>query len=413
MIGVLCFLIVMSGYFSATETAFTSLNRIRMKNLASGGSRRAGLVLSLSENYDQLLSAILVGNNIVNITSASLATVLFVRHFGDLGVTLSTVIMTVIVLIFGEVTPKSLAKEMPERFALFSAPIMKFFIVLLTPFVFFFVQWKKLMAKLIRVKEDRVITEEELITIVDEARQEGGINEQESALIRSAIEFNDLEAKDILTPRVDLAAIALYTPKDEIARRFRETGFSRMPVYEGTIDQIAGVIHHKDFYNYIYDTDRPLSDIVKDAVYAAPGMKISRLLKLLQKHKAHIAVVTDEYGGTMGIVTLEDIVEQLVGDIWDEHDEITENIVRMSEHVFRISCGISPDEMFRLFGLNCETEASTVGGWVLETLHKIPEEGESFAFENLEITVQKADQRRVVDIIVKEKPRQTVSEQKP
>lgn len=408
---VLVILLLLSAYFSASETAFSSLNRIRIKHLAETGHKRAKLVWKLSENYDKLLSTILIGNNIVNIASASLATALFVKWFGDLGVTLSTVIMTVLVLIFGEISPKSLAKESPDSFALFSAPILNALIVLLTPVNFLFVQWKKLLSKLFKTRESRPITEDELITLVEEAEQEGGIGGEEGELIRSAIEFGDLTAEDIFTPRVDVEGIPQDADSEEIARVFAQTGFSRLPVYEGTIDRIVGVIHQKDFYNRVYHRAAPLSSIVQPAVFVPGTMKISDLLHLLQQRKAHMAVLADEYGGTVGIVTMEDILEELVGEIWDEHDEVVTTFEKLGDNCYKVVCSADLDEMFDYFRLTGTSDASSVSGWVMEQLDKVPAEGDSFRYENLCVTVHKTDGHRVLEILVDVQPPETEPEE--
>ncbi len=400
LILILVVLLLLSAYFSASETAFSSLNRIRIKNLAENGHKRAKLVWKLSEHYDKILSTILIGNNIVNIASASLATILFVGWFGDLGVTLSTVAMTVLVLIFGEISPKSLAKESPESFAMFSAPILNALMVLLTPVNFLFVQWKKLLSKLFKSKGDRSITEDELITLVEEAEQEGGINEDESELIRSAIEFNDRMAEDIFTPRVDVEGVPQDADKEKIAQVFAETGFSRLPVYDETIDKIVGIIHQKDFYNHVYRGGLPLASIVKPAVFIPKSMKISDLLHLLQQQKSHMAVIADEYGGTVGIVTMEDILEELVGEIWDEHDEVIESFEKLGDNCYKVVCSTDLDEMFEFFQLTGEADSSTVSGWVMEQLDKIPSEGDAFQYENLCVTVHKTDGRRALEILV-------------
>ena len=404
LIVVIAFLILMSAYFSATETAFSSLNRIRLKNLANSNNKRAKLALSLSENYDMLLSTILIGNNIVNIVSASLGTVVFVKHFHNAGVTISTIVMTVLVLIFGEISPKSLAKERPESFAMFSAPIIRFLVFLFTPLNFFFMKWKILLSKVFKVNDDRRITEDELLTIVDEAQNEGGIDEQEGELIRSAIEFNDLDVNDVLTPRVDVVAVDVTYSNDQIDGLFTESGYSRMPVYENSIDNIVGVLHEKNFNTYLKSGGESIRHIIKPVIFTTPTMKISKLLKLLQKTKCHMAVITDEYGGTVGIVTLEDILEELVGEIWDEHDEIVEEFTQINEDEYKISCSANIDKMFELFGIDEEYDTNTVSGFVIEELGKIPNEGDHFIYENLSITVTKTDFRRVLEVIVKVLP---------
>ncbi len=396
MIAVLAGLLLLSAYFSATETAFSSLNKIRIKNAASNGDKRARLVLALSEDSDRVLSTILIGNNIANIASASLATIVFVRYFGDAGVTISTVVMTFLTLIFGEISPKSLAKEAPERFAL-AFSVLKGFMVLLQPLNFLFMLWKKLLSKLVIAKDSSGITEEELITIVEEATQDGGIDLQESELIRSAIEFNDLNVNDVLTPRVDIEAVKEDASQEEIRRLFAVSGYSRLPVYRNSTDHIIGVLHIKDFYSNL---DTPLADLIKPVAFIPETLKISKLLKLLQSTKTHLAVITDEYGGTLGIVTLEDIIEELVGEIWDEHDEVIKEFEKLGENQYRIACGANLEKMFRLFGLRQKTDASTVSGWVFDELGRIPNEGDYFEYENLHVTVTKTDHRRVMEIHV-------------
>ena len=407
LIIILC--IIMSAYFSATETAFLSVNRIRMKNMADKGNKKAALVLQLSENYDSMLSTILIGNNIVNIMSTSLATVLFVKWLGeDAGPSISTVVMTITVLVFGEVTPKSIAKEMPEKFAMFSAPFLRGLQIVLTPFNFLFGLWKKMLSQIVKNDEDRSITEEEILTIVEEAQQEGGIDEQEGSLIRSAIEFQDQEAMDILTPRIDIEAVEKDATKAEIARVFAETRFSRLPVYEGSIDNIIGILYQKDFYNFVYDTDQPVESIIRPALFITQTMKIDKLLEQLQKEKSHIAVVLDEFGGTVGIVTLEDILEELVGEIWDEHDEVEEDFETVSEKQFLVKGSANVEKFFERLEIETDEEqqAYTVSGWVMEVLGHIPEEGDEFSWENLQVKVLKMDGKRVeqvsVDILEKE-----------
>ncbi len=393
--------IIMSAYFSATETAFSSLNRIRVKNMADKGNRKAALVMKLSDNYDILLSTILIGNNIVNITSASLATVLFVKMLGDdIGPGVSTAVTTVIVLIFGEISPKSIAKESPESFALFSAPLLNVFTKVLSPFNFLFGQWKKLLSLVFKTREDSTITEEELLTIVDEARQEGEIDEQESSIIRSAIEFSELEAVDILTPRPDVVALPVDCTKDEMAKTFAETGFSRIPVYEEDIDHIVGIVYQKDFHNRVCNTDREIASIIRPALYITEGKRIGELLKELQKKKSHIAVVLDEFGGTIGIVTMEDILEELVGEIWDEHDRIVEEIKEISEDKYEVLGSANVQKLFERLGIDAEPDVVTVSGWAMEEIGKVPEKGDSFEYHGLDVKVMEMDNKRVEKVSI-------------
>ena len=402
LIGVLAVLVLCSSFFSAT--AYSSINRIKLKNMASAGSRKAQKALELAEGYDRLLSTILVGNNVVNILASSLATVLFVQNlgFGDTGVSLSTAVMTVVILIFGEISPKSIAKESPEKFAMAVAGVIGFIQTLLTPINFLFSLWKKLLSMLFKVENDDSMTQEELLTIVEEAQNEGDLEAHESDLICAAIEFNDLDVKDILTPRVDVVAVDVTDSLDEIELMFRNNNFSRLPVYENSIDNIVGVIHEKDFYNLYYNHMGTFKSITQMLLYTSPHVKISTLLKQLQSSKTHMAVVLDEYGGTAGIITLEDILEELVGEIYDEHDQVKEYYKELDPNTYLIECDMDLDDMFEFFGLEDEEDYDfiTVSGWVIHELERIPKVGESFTYKNLVVTVTQTDARKVIEVKV-------------
>ncbi len=411
LIITLFILVLMSGYFSASETSFSALNKIRLKNLANDGNKRAQATLKLSEKYDTLLSTILIGNNIVNIATASIGTLIFTHYYGSAGVAISTVFITVVILIVGEISPKSLAKESPEKFAMFATPVLNILMWLLTPLNIFFMNWKKLLSKVFKVSEDRTITEEELITIIDEAQNEGGINEEEGELIRSAVEFNELDVNDVLTPRVNMIAVDINYPDEKINQLFVESGYSRLPVYENNIDNVIGLLHEKNFHNYLYsnNVDKSLRDVIKPVTWATTTIKLAKLLKELQTKKSHMAVITDEYGGTMGIVTLEDIIEELVGEIWDEHDEVVEEIQKVSDNHYIISGSTNIDKVFDLFNLRVEHDANTVGGFVTDEMGLIPKANDVFTFENLEITITKTDFRRVLEVSVTQKLDEEVS----
>ncbi len=398
-------LVALSAFFSATETAFSSLNRARLKSMADRGQKRAQSALALSDNYDDLLSTILVGNNIVNIALASVATVVFVRWIGDAGVSVSTAVITVVVLIFGEVSPKSLAKEAPERFAMAVCPVIRALTVVLKPINWLFGKWKQLLRRMFRVRDDRSITQDELLTLVEEAEQEGGMNADESELLKSAIEFHDRDVRAILPPRVRIYGGPLESTAKETADRFEESGYSRLPVYEDTLDHIVGVVHQKDFYNRVRrDGDFSLSEIMKKPVYVPSGAKISDTLRLLQRTHSQVAVVADEYGGTVGIVTMEDILEELVGEIWDEHDEVEEPF-RLTEDGVCIALGSAdPEDLFDRLGIDAATEASTISGWVMEMTERIPEPGDSFEVDGWRATVRKADDRHVQELELKRLP---------
>ncbi|OUN20306.1 transporter [Flavonifractor sp. An82] len=405
MVVILVILVILSAYFSATETAFTSLNRIRLKSKADAGNRRAALALKLVEQYDKLLSTILVGNNIVNLSASSLATVFFTEGLRlQNGAVISTAVITIVVLVFGEVSPKSLAKEYPESFAMFSAPIMRILMTILTPVNFLFSLLKKLLSKVFHKEGDSGITEEELVTMVDQAESEGGLDQHESKLIRSAIEFNDMEVDEILTPRVDIVAVEDTDSMDEIAQAFAESGYSRLPVYHEDIDDIIGVIHEKDFHAARYRGQTDVKAITGPMLYTTGNTKISELLRILQREKAHMVIVVDEYGGTEGLVTLEDIVEELVGEIWDEHDEVIEEFKKQEDGSYLISCSADLTDLFDLFSIKGECDANTISGWVMEQIGRIPEEGDRFQSDGLDVTVTKVDHRRVLEIRVEVLP---------
>lgn len=400
--------IMFSAYFSATETAFSSLNKTRLKTMAEKGNKKAELALNLSENYDKLISTILIGNNIVNIAVASIGTVLFVDLLKDqdLGATVSTIVVTVLVLIFGEITPKSIAKDFPEKFAMFSSPFIRLLIWVLTPLCFIFSAWKKLVSKLFKTEEDDKMSQEELLMIVDEAEQEGGIDTDEGDLLRNAIEFTEIRAEDILTHRVDLEAVSQDAPKDEIAQKFSDTRFSRLLVYNENIDDIVGIIHLKDFYkdNGIIKDD--ISTIMSPPLFIHKFEKIDDLLKQLQQAKSHIAVVVDEYGGTLGIVTMEDILEELVGDIWDEHDEVVEQFTTVGENTYIVDCATNFEEFCEFFELEPEeTESISLGGWIMEQLERIPSVNDKFSYEHLDFIIEESDSRRVVSTKVIKNPK--------
>ena len=396
-------LILLSAYFSATETAFTSLNKLRIKKQASNGDAQAKLVLKLVENYGNVLTTVLIGNNIVNITMTSIATVLFVKLYGTYGPTVSTVVITLAGLIFGEITPKSLAKDNPEKFSMFAAPLLNFFVIIFKPITALFIYWKQFTMRLFRTSADSGITDDELITMVEEAETEGTIDEERSELIQNAIEFNELEAYDVLTPRVDVEAVEVDEDKAEIAKLFLETGFSRLPVYEENMDKIIGVLHQKDFHNFILGENHDLRDYIMPVVFTPGSVKIAQLLKRLKNAKSHIAIVIDEYGGTEGIVTMEDIIEELVGEIFDEHDlTISKDILQIYDGSYRVQGATSVEKMFDFFNVKEEElSISTVNGWVGVHLDKLPQVGDSFEYENLFVKVMKSDGKKAIEINVR------------
>lgn len=409
-------LIAFSAFFSATETAYTSASRIRLKSLATGGNRRAEKVLALCENsYDKLLSTILIGNNIVNLSASTISALFFAKIlFGSClnPSIVSTVAITVVVLIFGEITPKYIGKFCAEKLAMAVYPFISILIFLFYPLNIVFSGWKKLIVRIFRFKAKDVITEEEIITMVEEAEEDGTIKKEETNLIRSVIEFDDLDAKDVLVPRVNICAVEVSSAPEEIMRKFEESGFSRIPVYEGDIDTIIGIIHEKDFFkafqadekNNSKDSEKSsglfIKSIMQKPFFAIETTKISLLLRKMQKERNHMAIVIDEYGGTSGLITMEDILEELVGEIYDEHDSDSDSgcIKPCGENAFIVSGETSVSKMMKYFELDeDETSGSTtVSGWITEKLGDFPEEGKKLRWQDkIEIEVLKTDKNTI------------------
>ena len=401
LIIALVFLVACSAFFSASETAFSSLNQIRLKSRAEDGDASAARVLAMAEKYDKLLSTILIGNNIVNIAAASIGTILFTRALGaERGATMSTIVLTIVVLIFGEVTPKSLAKEMPETVATAVSPMLNLLMVLFTPLTWLFSQWKRLLGHFVHSTEEDTITEGELMTMVSEAENDGELTDRESELIRSAIEFDDVEVEEILTPRVDVVAVEDNTSLDEVAQTFAESGYSRLPVYHDTIDNIIGVVHEKDFYLARLKKETSLEELVKPTLYTTGSTQISQLLRTLREQHHHLAVVVDEYGGTEGIITLEDILEELVGEIWDEHDEATEDFHKQSDGSWIVLGSASVDDLFETLGLpeDEDIDSNTVNGLVQEKTCHLPKVGDRFTLGSYDGVVTRTAKRRVTEV---------------
>ena len=397
----LVILVAFSAFFSASETAFSSLNQIRLKSRADDGDRTAARVLAMSEQYDKLLSTILIGNNIVNIAAASIGTIIFTKMLGaERGATVSTMVLTIVVLIFGEVTPKSLAKEMPETIATAVAPVLSLLMLVLTPLTWLFTQWKRLLNHFVHSSESDTITEGELMTMVSEAENDGELTDRESELIRSAIEFDDVEVEEILTPRVDVVAVADDISLEELAQTFAESGYSRLPVYHGTIDNIIGVVHEKDFYIARLKKATKIEDLVAPTLYTTGSTQISQLLRTLREQHHHMAVVVDEYGGTEGIITLEDILEELVGEIWDEHDEVTEDFRKQSDGSWLVSGSASVDDLFETLDLpeDEDIDSNTVNGLVQEKTCHLPKVGDHFSLGEYDGVVTRTARRRVTEV---------------
>ena len=420
---ILFILLCGSAFYSASETALSTVNKIRIKHLARNGNKRAAGILKLLENFDEVLSTILVGNNIVNIATASIATLLCIKLFGDEGsVSIATAITTVVVIVFGEISPKSLAKEYSEPFLLAVHKLLWWNTMLFTPLNYIFKQLKNWLSR--RISGNKAarpsITEAELKVMVDEVENEGTISEEESDLIKSAIEFNDIRVKEIFTPRVDMVACSVTNSNAEIYRLFTTNHFTRIPVYDAEENNIIGLLHVKDFYNsYLKDPKFNIKTILKNVAYVHRSTKISLLLKNLQHNKLQMAAVIDSYGSVAGIITIEDIMEELVGEIWDEHDEVVSVFHKLGNNRYLVSCdsnsrNASLRDLFEYMQLDFDLynlENQSISGWVVESLGEVPKKGDTFTHKDLNVEVTKVDRHRLKKIIVthvigngKEKP---------
>lgn len=398
---IICF--ILSAVFSATETAYSTASKVRLTTMADEGDKKAAKVCKLLDRFEDVLYAVLVGNNIVNITATTLATLLFIAMLGDVGATVSTIVVTVVVLLFGEITPKILAKQNPEGFAKSVYGFLRCCMFVLTPITFVLGGWKWLMSKTFRFSKQASFSEEELITIVETAENEGQLEKHESELIRSAIEFEDLDVRDIMVPRVNVEAVPEDASMEEIYKVFAETAYSRLPVYRGDIDTIVGILHEKDFSALLHDGKTDIGPIIKKCIYLTQSIKISTALGMLQKEKIHMAIVVDEFGGTDGIVTLEDILEELVGEIYDEHDREEEQIRKINDNTYIIKGDENFEEVLEKLDVKSpdeETEATTLGGFVSEQLDRMPAPGDKLTVDGMEMEVTKATDKTVDEIKV-------------
>jgi CBS domain containing-hemolysin-like protein len=394
-------LLMFSALFSSCETAFSSVNKIRLKNYSSQGNKRAKQALEIAESFDNALTAILIGNNIVNIASTSISTVLFTQLLGNGGVGIATVVMTVLVLIFGEILPKSYAKENAEKLSLFFAPFLSLLIIILKPLIMIFSGIKSLMNRINGKSEKKPsVTEDELKYIIDEIEEEGVLEEQESDLVRSALEFDEIQVSEILIPRVKIVAVEINTPVDEIKEIFLSEFYSRIPVYEKSIDNITGIITYKDFFKKIVDKKNDISDIIQDVIHISDLKLISEALREMQVQKTHMAIVMDQYGGTKGIITMEDIIEELVGEIYDENDEVVTQFQRVGDDVYEVDGGYSINDMLEHMNTDAkiESSANTAGGWIMDLTGHIPKENEQVESGIFRITVLSADEQTVSKI---------------
>jgi CBS domain containing-hemolysin-like protein len=387
-----------SALFSGTETAFACVNKIRMKHLADSGDMRAAKALRVANAYEKTLTAILVGNNIANIGSSSLATVLFTIYFGSAGAVVSTVVMTLLVLTFCEVIPKSYAKSHADKLAMALAGGILKFTTLMKPFVLFF----DLLSRTFKPKEDAPsVTEDELKYIIDEIEEEGVLEEQESDLVLSALQFDETSVSEILIPRVRMVALPSDATVEEAKELFLQNHFSRFPVYEKNLDSVVGMITNKDFFRLLCGQYQSLEEITQNVIYIPETKRISDVLRQMQRSKTHLAIVVDQYGGTKGMVTLEDILEQLVGEIYDESDEVINECQRIEPHVYSVLGTLSILDLCDFLEEDeippkmPETDSTTVGGWVMELLGHIPTVGEVATVDAFRFLVQDVENQTV------------------
>ncbi len=404
MVAILAVCVALSAFFSASETAFTSANRVKLKTMMQNGNKRAKLAYELAEDYDRLLTTILVGNNIVNIAASSLATSLFLvllKDHQNLVSLVSTVVMTIVILIFGEVSPKTIAKESPENLAMAFAPALKTLAFFVTPIGYLFTQLKKLLSKVFKSEDGESYIEEEIITMLNEAQSEGDIDAHEGELIRSVIDFSDdKDVLSVLTPRVDVTAIEDIATMAEAGELFRQSGYSRLPVYHEDMDHIVGVLNEKDFYLRQHEGCTDITKIMSAPVYAPTTLQLSKLLKLFQAQKTHLIVVLDEFGGTEGIVTMEDVLEELVGEIYDEHDDVEEERFLMDDGSHLVDGSMQLSELLDMLGVEDIYSAETVGGFAAEVLGIIPFVGAEFETDEIRGLVTQMEKRRVTQLRV-------------
>lgn len=394
--------IVLSAYFSATETAFSSLNKTRLKAISDKGDKKAAAALKTAENYDKLLSTILIGNNIVNIALASMGTLLFVDLLGNKGATVSTVVITVVVLIFGEITPKSIAKDFPERFAIFSTPIINAFITVLTPLNFVFSAWKSLVSKLFKSDKKSKMSQEELLLLLGEGEQEGALDKDDMEYIKNVFKLDSLTAESVMTPRKNIVCVSIDDSDKKIMNVIKNEGYSRMPVIEESIDKVVGILHARDYLIARKNPGFDIKMILHKPSFVPETVDLDTLFKNMQRKHTHMVITVNEYGETSGILTMEDIIEELVGEIWDERDEEIHEFQPLKNGKVKVLTSVSVEDFREFFKLRDEikTESATVNGWLIEQSGKIPQKGDIFHYKGLLITVTAADHFKTNEVIV-------------
>ena len=404
---IIIFLTILSAFFSSSETAITSFNRMRLKNKAEDGDKKAAKALEIASDFDKTLSSILIGNTVVNLATTSIVTVLFIDLFGQSGPILATIFISVVILIFGEILPKSYAKEKADKLILKISSVLSVFIKILYPITVIFLWLRKLINKFLNNDSDseESITEDELKCMIDEIEHQGGLEKDESELVQMALDFDEITVEEILTPRVDIISVEKNEDIQNIQQILISEKFSRIPVYDKTIDNIVGILLEREFFkNMVLYNNFKMEDNLQKPLFVPQWLKISDVLKELQRHKTHIAIVTDEHGGTMGIVTMEDVLEELVGEIWDEYDEVEQNIVKIDNDTFEVEGSMNVKDMMEYFDISTkhfESEGKTVGGWAMEQLQKILELGDTFEYKNIIITIKEIVDQRVTKVTIK------------
>ena len=404
-------MMVFSALFSGTETAYSSVNKLRLKNYESQGNKKAAKALKLANRFDEVLTAVLIGNNIVNIAASSVSTLLFVSIFGSKGAGISTAVITVLVLVFCEVLPKSYAKKNAEKISLAFASLLWALVILLKPFVWLLNKLSSLFSK---GDEAPTVTEDELKYMIDEIEEEGVIEEQESELVKSALEFDEISVEEILIPRVKMIGVDVTDTIDEIKATFSREMYSRLPVYEKSLDNILGIITNKAFFKMLIEGGSDIRGIIQEVPHIADTKLISEAMRSMQRSKVHLAIVTDQYGGTKGMITLEDIIEELVGEIYDEDDEIITNIVKLGENKYECAGDVNIGDLLETLGLDEDmiiTEYSTVGGWITEILEHIPEAGESAEAGVFRLTAAEVSEQSVEKVIIEILPAEESEEE--
>ena len=404
---VIAVLILLSGFFSCVETAFSCANTIRLKALRDDGNRRAKTALWVTDNFDKALTAILIGNNVVNLGCSSLATILCLNIFENYGAAIATGGTTLLVLTFGEVIPKCLGREMSDGIVLHTAGILKILTYVLTPLVYFFTGIKSLFMKIANIKKNSPsVTEDELKYIIETIEEEGILEEQESELVQSALEFDEKTAQEILTPRVDVTVIDIDDSMEDIHDLIIRERYSRIPVYENDIDNIIGILHTRDYLEKVIAGEKvDLRSLITPAHFIYKNLKLSDILSDFRANRLHIAIVTDEYGGMLGIVTMEDLLEEIVGDIWDEDEDIEHTCTKMDDDRYLVSGDMDLEELFELFDIrpDDDIESNSVGGFIVEQLGDIPIRGQKVVYEGVTFTVKRVRNRRIISALAERK----------